>query len=161
MKESCLINANSALYQAEKLGVVKIKYGTKGGRPREIPITSKKQIDVIRNASVLQQKDRSMVPENESLKSYVNNCYQQLKATVMDGFHGERHHYTNSRYIQLTGVKSPVESIIKHGTPHINYIAKNRKITIKQAKALDLKARTKISKELGHSRVSITNNYLG
>lgn len=161
MKESCLINAQSALYQAEKSAVVQIKFGTKGGRPREVPITSKKQIDVLRNAAILQQNDRSMVPKSQSLKSYVNNCYQQLRATVMDGFHGERHHYTNLRYEQLTGEKSPVEAGVMHGKSHINYIAQNRKITIEEAKALDLKARAKISKELGHSRVSITNNYLG
>ena len=161
MKESCLINAHSALHQAEKSGVVQITKGTKGGRSRSVPITSEKQISALQNAAVLQQKDRSMVPAEQSLKSYINSCYKELEATVMCGFHGERHHYANSRYEQLTGVKSPVEAQIKHGKNHINYIAQKRNITTEQAKSLDLNARTKIAEELGHSRISITNNYLG
>lgn len=161
MKESCLIDSRSVLNQAEKSGVIQITAGTKGGRPRSIPITSEKQISALRNAAVLQQKDRSMVPTEQSLKSYINSCYKQLEATTMRGFHGERHHYANSRYEQLTGVKSPVEARVKHGSAHINYIAQKRNITTEQAKLLDLNARARIAEELGHSRVSITNNYLG
>ena len=161
MKESCLINTPAALHQAEKLGVVKIIAGTKGGRSREVPITSEKQINALQNAAVLQQKDRSMVPVEQSLKSYINSCYKQLGATSMSGFHGERHYYATTRYEQLTGVKSPVEAGVKHGKAHINYIAQNKCITTEQAKILDLNARAKIASELGHSRISITNNYLG
>ena len=161
MKESCLINARETLQQAEKSGVVQIIAGTKGGRPRAVPITSKKQINALQNAAILQQKDRSMVPAEQSLKSYINSCYKQLEATAMCGFHGERHHYANSRYERLTGVKSPVESGSKHGIPHINYIAQKMYITTIQARSLDLNARSRIAEELGHSRISITNNYLG
>lgn len=161
MKESCLINASAALQQAEKSGVVKIIAGTKGGRPREVPITSKKQINALQNAAVLQQKDRSMVPAEQSIKSYINSCYKQLEGTVMAGFHGERHHYANSRYEQITGVKSPVEAGMKHGSAHINYIAEKINITTEKAKSLDQNARSRIAEELGHSRMSITNSYLG
>ena len=161
MKESCLINARSVLNQAEKSGVIQITAGTKGGRPREVRITSEKQINALRDAAILQQKDRSMVPAEQSLKSYINSCYKQLEVTVMSGFHGERHHYANSRYEQITGVKSPVEAGVKHGSSHINYIAEKRNITTEKAKSLDQNARSRIAEELGHSRISITNSYLG
>jgi site-specific recombinase XerD len=36
-KESCLLDAQAALKQAEQAGVIAIKAGTKGGRPRRVP----------------------------------------------------------------------------------------------------------------------------
>jgi hypothetical protein len=101
------------------------------------------------------------VPQEATLKDYVQESYRSLSETNMNGFHGERHTYANERYESLTGEKSPVESHMAHGSEHINYLSEKLSITTEQAIELDKEARLTISQELGHNRIEITNNYLG
>lgn len=155
-KESCLINANKALDQAREKGVVTIERGTKGGRVREIQITSDRQIVALIVASEIQQKDRSLVPADQKFSQFQDHIYYQ----VGHGVHGERHNYANDRYEQIAGVQSPVRVGVEH-KDHIAYIAKELNISIDDAKNKDVDARKQISEELGHSRVSITNSYIG
>ncbi|EJC7056100.1 integrase domain-containing protein [Vibrio parahaemolyticus] len=46
-KESCLLDCHQALKQAKQHGHVFLQYGTKGGRPRSIPINSQAQLDAL------------------------------------------------------------------------------------------------------------------
>lgn len=159
-KESCLIDAGKTLRDAETTGKIKICTGTKGGRNRFVPITSRSQIDALREAANIQGTEKSLVPENQSWAQYQNQSYREITQTKIDGFHSERHHYANSRYESITGVKSPVQSGVEH-KKHIEHIAKELGITRQKAAQVDREARITVSRELGHSRVSITNNYLG
>lgn len=63
--------------------------------------------------------------------------------------HGLRHAYAQTRYRELTGWECPI-----NGGPL-------RKDLNSFQKELDNQARLVISQELGHSRVSITKNYIG
>ena len=159
-KESSLINAQKILHEAETKGQIRIFSGTKGARPRELPITSQAQIDALRQAANIQGKDRSLVPNHQTWAQYQNQSYREITATKIDGFHSERHHYANSRYESITGVKSPVQAGVEH-KQHITHIANQMGISLLEAKQLDFRARMLVSHELGHSRISITNNYLG
>ena len=159
-KESCLIDAKQCLKQAETTGSIVIDRGTKGGRSREIPITSSQQIKSLKTASEIQGNHRSMIPLEQRFKSYQQQCYSEIKNSKV-GFHSERHAYANSRYEQLTGVRSPVQSGIKHGKNHIAYLSEKLGVSKQQAKEIDKTARLQVAEELGHSRTSITNNYLG
>ena len=159
-KESCLLNAKSTLQQAEKTGVVRIENGTKGGRSRDIPITSPAQIQALRDAAEIQEKHHSLVPANETFADYQKACYQAI-SHADNGFHAERHAYANDRYAQLTGAESPVRAGVKHGESHIKYLSETLKISQEAAKSLDISARMQVANELGHSRVAISNNYLG
>lgn len=160
-KESCLINAKKCLEQVKKNNSIHIESGTKGGQARDIPINHPSQLDALRNATKHQGNHRSMIPEDKSYKEYKNECYGQLKSTELGGFHGERHTYANERYQELTGYKSPVESGFKHGREHWKNMAKDLGKTYQEAKELDQTTRMKISEELGHHRVDVTNSYLG
>ena len=159
-KESSLIDARAVLKHAEQTGKIKIDDGTKGGRPREIPVTSQAQINALKHAAEIQQGDRSLIPADLKWVQYQNQCYRDISKTDLH-FHGNRHHYANERYHALTGVKSPVRAGVAHGAAHHQYIAQNLNISISEARILDKEARLQVSEELGHSRVSITNNYLG
>jgi len=159
-KESSLINAQKILHEAETRGKIRIFSGTKGARPRDVPITSQSQIDALRQAAHIQDKDRSLVPNHQTWAQYQNQSYREITQTKIDGFHSERHHYANSRYESITGVKSPVQSGVEH-KKHITHIVNELGITRQKAIQVDREARITVSRELGHSRISITNNYLG
>lgn len=157
IKESSLIDAKSALKEALKEGHINIKYGSKGGRPRAIPILSNLQIKVLEAAAEIQGNAYSLIPSDMSWKQYQGYCYRQLPR---GGFHGERHHYANERYENLTGVHSPLRAGIKHDEHHA-YISSQLGISLDAARELDLNSRFIVAEELGHGRASITNNYLG
>lgn len=159
-KESSLIDAKSVLEHAEKTGIIKISAGTKGGRDREFPVSSQGQIDALKHASEIQNGDRSMIPKELTWVQYQNQCYREISKTELC-FHGERHHYATERYENLAGVKCPVQAGVKHGEQHHQYMAQKLNISINEAKDIDNKVRMKIAEELGHSRICITNNYLG
>ena len=158
-KESCLIDAQAALLQAQEKGKVTIENGTKGGRPREVAIHAPSQIKALQRAAEEQNKSRSLVPSEQTWSQYQSLSYREM-INVGISFHQERHAYANARYTQLTGCKSPVQAKVPH-REHIEHMAKTLNISIDRAKHLDIEARKKVSGELGHSRISITNNYLG
>jgi len=159
-KESCLIDAKGTLQHARDTGVVKIELGTKGGRYREFNINNQEQIRALERAAEIQGEQRSMIPKELSWKQYQNQCNRDIQKAGMR-FHGERHHYANQRYEELTGAKSPVRAKLAHGKAHLTHLAQQRNITLTEAKQIDQSARLQIAQELGHGRIGITNNYLG
>lgn len=50
---------------------------------------------------------------------------------------------------------------VPHGQPHIEWLAHQLKVSEVEAKERDQKFRTQIAQELGHSRIEVTNAYLG
>ncbi|MDD1829963.1 integrase domain-containing protein [Photobacterium sp. ZSDE20] len=147
---------------------LRISAGTKGGRDREILIRTESQTDAIKHAANIQQNDRSMIPGEMSYKDFRNDCYRQFSTIPAWHCHAERHSYAHNLYQKLytektgiTGISSPVEAGIKHGTEHHQYLAEKLNLTVNEAKSLDNEIRLQVSIELGHSRISIANNYLG
>jgi len=161
IKESCLLNTKSALKEAEETRQITLERGTKGGHIRVVPITNDNQIIALREAAALQVRAQNLTPAHQTLNQHIQACYRELRAHPEYHPHGDRHAYANARYENLTGVKSPVESGVKHGLEHINYISQQLYISTQAARELDFAARMRVSIELGHYRISITNNYLG
>lgn len=158
-KESSLINAQSVLEQAKADGCVTIVDGTKGGRDREIPITSQEQIVALEAAAAIQGEWRSMVPADLSFAQYQDRCYDAVRHHDFK-FHGERHAYAHNRYHQITGAQSALQAGVEHKDRHA-YLAEKLNVSKAEAKEIDHTARMQISNELGHARLSITNKYLG
>jgi len=158
-EESLKINPSRALGEALRLGRVRIVSGTKGGRPREIEVNSPDQLAALKGAIQWQSARHSLIPEDVSYVQFKRWCYRQLEAFELT-FHGERHAYANSRYRQLTGTRSPVESG-KTKSSHIAEIMSSRSVNAIEAKQIDIDARLVIAEELGHSRIEISNTYLG
>lgn len=134
-------------HQADKGNRIALK-ATKGGRYREIEITTDRQRDLLEEAKTL-ANGCSLIPEGsryiDQLKTYEN---QTLKAGLRNN-HGLRHNWAQWRYQQLTGWKPPAQNGLK-----------KQDMTPEQWK-VDRQTRMEISEEMGHSRIDITDTYLG
>jgi site-specific recombinase XerC len=123
---------------------------TKGGRPREIPIRTAAQREVLNRAKALVQGiTGALIPPG---KRYVEQLrrYEHWTARVgLNKMHGLRHAYAQDRFLELTGFPCPAA-----GGPA------REALTPAQREA-DADARMLISVELGHGREAITVVYLG
>lgn len=154
-KESALLDASKALKTALAERHVRIVDGTKGGRPRMVPIVRAEQVEALVRAAAIQD-GRSMVPKDARYVDFKRACYREFT-----GWHGERHTYAQARYEALVGAPCPVVAGIKHGKAHHAFLAGCLGVSVAQAKALDIEKRKIIAEELGHGRIGITNAYLG
>lgn len=147
-KEASLLDAKAALRQAQGRGVVAISRGTKGGRVREVPITSPRQIEALQRAAKAQGNNGCLVPGGVSYRQWrydeLREIRQAVKAHTGQGLHDLRASYACDRYRQLTGHDAPVVA--------------GRMVA---SRAADLAARQVIARELGHGRIDITGAYLG
>ena len=129
---------------------LRIVAGTKGGRPRVVPIETGQQRMVLDEAHEYAGKTgRSMIPPEYELGQWLRHCRHILarngitrKAGLVS--HGLRHQYANDTYEQLTGVASPVRG----GLSRVDT-------------AQDRRARLDVSGRLGHAREAITEAYYG
>lgn len=121
---------------------------TKGGRYREIPITTSEQRAALDAAKDL-ARGGSLIPSEMRYKDQLQRFKAQCAKADIGGVHGLRHQYAHQRYETLTCWKCPAA-----GGP------RSRQLTIEQ-KAIDKAARLTISAEMGHVREQITSVYLG
>lgn len=146
-KEASLIDARSALQQANENGRVTLAAGTKGGRARDVPLSSVSQLDALGRAAAAQGEARSLVPPEQSWAQWreggLREARQTLQAQGISRIHELRSAYAFERYRQHTRGHKP------------------RLAGGQASKAVDRAARLTIARELGHSRVSITVSYLG
>lgn len=156
-KESCLFDAKSALKQLDKFGFISIQAGTKGGRPRRLSCGDEMK-KVIEAAAEI-QNGKSMTPREMTYIKFRSECYQQASTNEFS-FHPERHAFAQKRYRELVNAPCPLEAGWEH-KGRIEKLAEHLSISVEEAKDIDRKARLKISMELGHSRVEISNAYLG
>lgn len=147
-KEASLLDAKSALKEALSAGKITISAGTKGGRSREIPITSQRQVETLQSAARAQGSAKSVMAPDANWKSWREGALRSAREIVHEitgdrGLHDLRAAYAAERYEQLTSVAAPV-------------------LTDERApKEIDREARMIIAHELGHGRWEITNEYLG
>lgn len=154
-EESAKADARTLLAQARARGVIRIEDGTKGGRPRAVPITSEQQITALAMAAELQGQHRSLIPADQTYAAYRESCYRHGIR-----FHSERHAYAQVRYATIARAPCPVAAGIPHSQRHA-YLAAERGISVAAARELDQMARRLVAAELGHGRIDVTNNYLG
>ncbi|MBK8168610.1 MAG: integrase domain-containing protein [bacterium] len=130
-------------------GWLRVTAGTKGGRPRAVPVETESQraalLEAARHAGAT---GRSMIPPRYDLKQWLDRCYHvfgRCGITREGGLvsHGLRHQYANDRYEELTGEPSPVRGgAAVAGDDH-------------------RRAQLEVSARLGHARPSITRAYYG
>lgn len=124
--------------------------GTKGGRPRAVPI----EFDEQRQALLLfkQQlrgKNQSLADPKLTLKQAMTRYYSVMRAVGINKktqgitSHGLRKEYANQQYRELTGELSPIQG---------------GQLIVREADKL---ARLEIMERLGHSRENIGTAYLG
>jgi hypothetical protein len=146
-KEASLIDARGALSEALARYAVTISEGTKGGREREVPITSARQLSALSRAVEAQGSDRSMIPHDQTWKEWREGTLRDAREIVQSytggGLHDLRAAYACERYQAITGSPAPVA-----GGSGVDREA-------------DREARQQIAEELGHGRIDVTNEYLG
>ena len=122
---------------------------TKGGRRREIPLTTQAQREALDHARSVVGKG-SLIPPSLSYKDYRDGLWQAAcKSIGLNGTHGFRHAYAQDRYEVLAGFACPV----RDGPTR-------DEMTAEQLERDDW-ARGRVSSELGHGRHRVTNWYLG
>ena len=146
LQEASLLNPVRDVLDQKTLRVVS---GTKGGRPRVVPIETEDQRALLVEARrQAEGTERSMIPPHYDLKHWLTRCYTVLTrhgVTRKNGLvtHGLRHQYANDRYEELTGEPSPVRG--------------GRVLEALEDQA----ARLEVTARLGHARPQITNAYYG
>lgn len=166
-EESCKANPQQMLRDAICRQTITIEYGTKGGQARTLSITSSKQLEVLQQATNIQGNHHSMIPKNMTYSQFQSSAYKEY-AQHNYRPHSERHAYAQNSYskhleaiTKTPNLLSPVQSGIKHGPLHHQYLSQKIGCSVKQAKEYDNQARLRVAEELGHHRISITNAYLG
>ena len=127
--------------------------GTKGGRPRTVPVETEEQRKLLEHAlEVAELIGGSMMPREYSETSWRHHYYCVLRDC---GFtrqdlgitsHGLRHDYAQRMYKKVSGMEAPVNS----GTRY----------TDGETGQADLVARLEVAEALGHGRYDITRHYL-
>ncbi|HCJ1069217.1 TPA: integrase domain-containing protein [Legionella pneumophila] len=130
---------------------------TKGGIGRAIDITSNEQKEWLEKAITQVPHGQSLIPKEKTYKQYLRKYQTETEKLGLKNCHGLRHAYAQKRYheitYQLSPDKQPYMCPIEGGKPS-KYLSRSEK-------TIDLEARGIISRELGHSRLSITKSYCG
>jgi hypothetical protein len=147
-KEASLLDARSALIEARERGAITVTEGTKGGREREVPITSEHQIQTLERAAEIQGEGKNLIPSDQTWKEWRDGGLRDGREAIQEaigghGYHDLRAAYACERYKALTG----------HDAPVLGGRIEDRD--------LDREARMEISEELGHGRIDVVAEYLG
>jgi len=146
-KEASMLDARAALAEAQQRGAVAITEGSKGGREREVPITSPAQVQVLERAAQAQGDARAVMPAGENWQSWregqLRDARELVQAATGGGLHDLRAGYACERYQALTG----------HAAPCAGGQIENRE--------RDQAARLVVAEELGHGRAEVASEYLG
>ena len=121
---------------------------TKGGRPREVPVRTAEQRQLLAEAKALAGQG-SLIPAGMRYVDQLRRFEHQCSAAGIQRVHGLRHQYAQQRYQDLTGHPCPAAGGLR-----------SRQLTPEQRDA-DRQARLTISAELGHEREQVTAVYLG
>jgi site-specific recombinase XerD len=145
-REECMKFMPSVAIQGDKL----VLKGTwcKGGRPREIPILTDGQRELLARVAAVAGKG-SMIPPETNYRKWLNVYEKATNTAGLHKLHGLRHRYAQVRFEALTGFKAPLA-----GGPGRDELTAAQKVQ-------DFNARMIISAELGHGREEITAVYLG
>lgn len=122
---------------------------TKGGRSRMIPITADVQRHVLKQIQTLVSGDQALIPADKTYAQHLKSYEYQTLKVGMRNTHGFRHRYAQERYKTLSGQPCPIA-----GGKQWHEMTDKERIT-------DREARRQVSQELGHSRLPITDTYLG
>ncbi len=141
-----------AMRLGEESTSITVEFGTKGGRPRAIPIDNDEKRAALAYACKISKVTNGHIGwESLSLEQAVKrfaNIMQKFGITKKEAgvtAHGLRHEYINDQYEVITGQPSPIRGGLKEDVDP----------------QLDLEARTRLTLDAGHSRTSITPAYFG
>ena len=121
---------------------------TKGGRPRDVPVRSEAQREVL-DAARLLAGSGALIPPDRNYKQQLKVYESRTREAGLYRMHGLRHGYALRRYEEITGWKAPAA-----GGP-------TRRSLTGARRRIDAEARRTIAEELGHGRAAVSSLYLG
>ena len=156
-EESAKLDLVRAREEASETGAVSLERGTKGGRPRKIPIDQESQIEALETACSFVNGRHCFIPVE---MNYVEFRTWMYRENVYDAFHSYRHDYAQAEYERKTGFPPPIKlNLSKRG--HLKLMVDTLGISVGEARFLDQRARQDIAEALGHSRIDIVSAYCG
>ena len=136
----------------DRVEMVRIQKGTKGGQPRVVPIeTAEQRVALVNMKDYAVSKNGTTIPKEKTYEQWMNHIRYQCRVVGFTkracGYtpHSLRHGYANRIYAMLTGVKSRVKGGFMSQKDRGNH----------------KRASLNISKRMGHHREAITTCYLG
>jgi len=141
-------------YATQKKGAITLKSSwTKGGRPREIPITNQRQQELLERVKKHQidHKEKSLIPRDRTFKSYAKDYDKQVKSKLGIKGHALRHQWAQDRFKKVSGLTAPIA-----GGKSRDQLSQHDKKAFDRAAAV-------VNRELGHGqgRQDITLAYIG
>jgi len=137
-------------WRADAGNALMVDDGTKGGRPRIVPLHSSDQREALNFLkAAVRTRNSSLADPSLSLKQAMTRYYVVMRAAGITRralgitSHGLRKEFANKVYFELTGVRSPIQ-----GGPPIDRV-------------VDREARLRLVEHLGHARESIGAAYVG
>ena len=136
-----------------KENIIHVRRGTKGGRPRTVPISSEAQIAFLKElVSRTHHVEDSMTPRTTPVKAWKSTYYRITRLfgiSRAEGLtpHGLRHGYAHKVYQELSGHPAAVRDLT------------SSKAVLDMIE--DRIARLIVSENLGHNRESISSAYIG
>ena len=123
-----------ALEDALTRGAVRVEYGTKGGRPRDVVMHDVVQIEVLSRAVMLARTpEATLIPPNRTFDQWKNHFYYVcrkcgIKKDTNDGglgvtMHGMRHGFVQRLFEHLTGLPAPIKCVDGVEYDHGQYCA--------------------------------------
>lgn len=138
--------------------VLRIVHGTKGGRPRTVPINTPELRALVDEMKRVVQPDDSLSGKSRSLEAACKWYYRQMRklGITKDQLgvtsHGLRHEYVHQRLAER-GVTAPVKAATADESNQGGSPIKSRKEV--------MEVRRQVSNMVGHSRPSIITAYSG
>ncbi len=133
--------------------IIHVRRGTKGGRPRTVPISSEAQRAFLEElVSRTHHVEDSMTPRTTPVKAWKSKYYRITRSfgiSRAEGMtpHGLRHGYAHKIYQEVSGHPAAVRDVTT-SKAELNLIT-------------DRIARLIVSENLGHNRESISSAYIG
>lgn len=150
-KEGWLLHADEAI--KESTTNLHVVFGTKGGRPRDVPIQLPWQVDILRHAATrVNTTTGSLIPTRYKIGAWRKHFYDVcnrhgIKRDADLVPYGLRHDCGNNWFEEEAGFPSPVRS---GGSIPDHY-----------DRFKDHLARLEVARRMGHSRKQISSAYLG
>ena len=130
---------------------------TKGGKPRDVPLTTPGQRQALDEAKALVPPGRALIQPDKDFHQQRNVYKAQARRAGLSALHGLRHAYAQRRYRTLTRRLDPNgegwHCPARGGLPQSHLSKENHRI--------DAQARLQISEEMGHERLRVTYVYCG
>ncbi len=158
IREASLLDLGGARRSIRESGEVIITKGTKGGRGESLPrhIAVDRSFEKLINRPELSELQSNVIPTEWSLKRWNQAAHRIWRKWAPElqlstKFHELRAAYACVRYEELTGVPAPC----------VGGRSSPRRADEKSSWFSDTAAREIIALELGHSRISVIDLYIG